>query len=334
MKGKIVVTGASGFLGGRVAAYFAETYPEAQIVATSRSNAKKSSLVLKGCDYINGDLTNFEFCKFLTEEATAIIHCAALSSPYGRYTDFYNSNIVATQTLLNAAIENRVNKFIYISTPSIYVTLNDRFDVKESDELPKKSVNHYAATKLEAERFVLSQNGKQISTLAIRPRAIIGAEDTVIFPRVFEAYNKGKLKIVGTGNNLCDLTCARNVIEAIVCGLNAPKSSFGEAYNVTDGEAVDFWSTLNYALSTLGYQKVTKRVSKNIAMKAATMVETIYKIFYPSKEPAMTKYGIAILADNFTLNINKAKEKLGYKPVMTTQEGIDEFIEWYKKKNK
>ncbi len=332
MKGKIVVTGASGFLGGRVAAYFAETYPEAQIVATSRSNIKKSSLVLKGCHYVSGDLVDLEFCKFLTEEATAIVHCAALSSPYGRYKDFHKSNIVATQTLLKAAIENNVEKFIYISTPSIYVTLNDRFDVKESDKLPKTSVNHYAATKLEAEKYVLSQNGDSISTLAIRPRAIIGAEDTVIFPRVFEAYNKGKLKIVGTGNNVCDLTCARNVIEAIICGLNAPKSSFGEAYNITDGKAVDFWSTLNYALSSLGYQEVSKRVSKDIAMKAATVVENIYKILYPSKEPAMTKYGIAILADNFTLNINKAKEKLGYKPVMTTQEGIDEFIEWYKKK--
>ena len=332
--GKIVVTGASGFLGGRVAAFFAENHPDAEIVATSRSNAKKSTLVLKGCEYKSGDLTNFSFCKDLTEGASVVIHCAALSSPYGKFNDFYQSNIVATKCLLEASKANKVQRFIYISTPSIYVNFTDRFDVKESDPLPEKSVNHYAATKLGAEKFVLSQNSSSFSTLALRPRAIIGAEDTVIFPRVFEAYKKGKLKIVGTGTNRCDLTCARNVIEAILCAIKAPKSSYGEAYNITNGEAVDFWSTLNYALTSLNYQAISKKVSKNIAMKAASVVEGFYKIFYPSKEPAMTKYGIAILADNFTLNIDKAKEKLKYNPVQNTREGIDEFIEWYKKTNK
>jgi nucleoside-diphosphate-sugar epimerase len=63
--------------------------------------------------------------------------------------------------------------------------------VKESDKLPEKMINSYAATKLLAEQLVLSQNNNNFQTIALRPRAIIGAEDTVIFPRVLEAYNKG-----------------------------------------------------------------------------------------------------------------------------------------------
>jgi len=60
-------------------------------------------------------------------------------------------------------------------------------------------VNNYALTKLLAENYVLEKNNFGIETIALRPRAIIGAEDTVIFPRVLEAYHKGKLKIVGDG---------------------------------------------------------------------------------------------------------------------------------------
>ncbi len=332
INGKIVITGASGFLGGRVAAYFAENHPDAIIVATSRSQLKRQHLETKGCEYVTGDLTDLKFCKELTTNAKMVVHCAALSSPYGQYVSFHQSNVLATHCLVEASKSNNVERFIYIGTPSIYVNFNDRWNVKESDPLPTKIVNHYAHTKLKAEKFVLQQNQDNFTTIALRPRAIIGAEDTVIFPRVFEAYKKGKLKIVGSGKNMCDLTCARNVIEAIVCAMNAPKSSCGEAYNITDGKAVDFWSTLNYALTSLNYNAVTKKVSKHIAIRVASIVEGYYRIFHPSKEPAMTKYGIAILADNFTLNIDKAKEKLGYQPIQTTQEGIDEFISWYKTK--
>jgi len=330
-KTKIIITGASGFLGGRTATFFAQNFLQHEIIATSRSTSKKTKLEALGCTFIPGDLSDENFCLSLTENAEIVIHCAALSSPYGKFQDFYSSNIVATQNLVTASKFNGVKKFIFISTPSIYVTLFDRFDVSENDPLPNKSVNDYAKTKLIAENYVLSENCLSFSTIALRPRAIIGAEDTVIFPRVFEAYNKGKLKVIGDGQNICHLTCARNVIEAMVCAINANENAFGQAYNITDGAPVNFWETLNGALSQLGHEPIQKKVNKKIAMFAASMIENIHKIFFPTKEPAITKYGIAILSDNFTLDISKAKKLLHYKPVMSSQEGINEFIEWYKK---
>jgi nucleoside-diphosphate-sugar epimerase len=330
-KTNIIITGASGFLGGRTAAFFAQNFPQYQVIATSRTAGKKASLENLGCQYMLGDLQDQSFCDSITKDASIVIHCAALSSPYGQYEKFHQSNIVATQTLLDASKANGVNKFIYISTPSIYVSFNDRFNVSENDPLPKKMVNDYARTKLIAEKLVLAANSDALSTIALRPRAIIGAEDTVIFPRIFEAYKKGKLKVIGSGNNICDLTCVRNVIEAITLSIDADHEAYGQAYNITDGKSVDFWQTLNGALNQLGYQNIDKKVNKKIAMIAATVVERYYKTFKPNSEPAITKYGIAILADNFTLDISKAKSLLRYKPVMTSEDGINEFIKWYKK---
>lgn len=330
-KTNIIITGASGFLGGRTAAFFAQNLPQYQVIATSRTDGKKSSLEKLGCQYVLGDLQDQSFCNSITKDASIVIHCAALSSPYGKYEKFRQSNILATQNLLYASTVNRVNKFIYISTPSIYVSFNDRFNVSENDPLPKKMVNDYARTKLIAEKLVLAANSDTFSTIALRPRAIIGAEDTVIFPRIFEAYKKGKLKVIGSGNNVCDLTCVRNVIEAITLSIDADHEAYGQAYNITDGKSVDFWQTLNGALNQLGYQNIDKKVNKKIAMFAASVIERYYKTFKPNSEPAITKYGIAILADNFTLDISKAKNLLRYKPVMTSEDGINEFIKWYKK---
>jgi len=329
MKNKILITGAAGFLGGRTTKYFAgdEAY---EVVATSRRTDRKQELEKAGCTFIAGDLCDATFCDEITQNKDIVVHCAALSSPFGAYENFYSANYIVTKQLVDASIKNGVKKFIFISTPSIYFNFSDRFDVKESDALPAKMVNAYAETKLQAERFVLAKNGNNIQTIALRPRAIIGAEDTVIFPRVFAAYEAKRLKIIGNGNNVCDLTCVSNVITAISCAIKAGDKAYGESFNITDGEGVNFWESVNYVLTSLDYQPVSKRVPKQLAMMAATIIEQKAKWTKDSREPALTRYGIGILSNHFTLNIDKAKTVLGYKPVYKTIDGINEYITWHK----
>jgi 2-alkyl-3-oxoalkanoate reductase len=326
----IIFTGTAGFLGGRAAKHFAINRSYNKIIATSRRVNRKNELEAHGCKFIKGDLLVPAFCEDMTIGADVIVHCAALSSPFGNYDSFYQSNFIATKTLLDASIKRGVKKFIFISTPSIYFNFKDRFNIKESDMLPKAFVNHYATTKLMAERYVLNANGKEIQTIALRPRAIIGAEDTVIFPRILEAYNKGRLNIIGNGKNSCDFTCVRNVIEAIICSINAPINSYGQTYNITDGTPMFFWEALNYALTALDLKPLSKKIPFPIALFAAGIVELKSKIFQQGKEPSLTKYGVGILAKSMTLDITKAKKQLNYIPVMKTYEGINEYIQWHK----
>jgi 2-alkyl-3-oxoalkanoate reductase len=331
MEKKILITGAAGFLGGRTAKYFAQHLKEYTTIGTSRRNSRKNELNTEGVTFIAGDLTNADFCDELTRNVKIVVHCAAFSSPFGEHDSFYQSNYVATDCLLKASIKNGVEKFIFISTPSIYFNYEDRFNVKESDALPVKMVNHYAATKLMAEKLVLQHNGQGIETIALRPRAIIGAEDTVIFPRVLEAYKQNKLKIVGNGANICDFTCVRNVIEAILCCIKADTTAYGEAYNITDTKPIVFWEAVNYALTGLNKQPISRKVPKQVALVAASIMEFKAQLF-KEKEPALTKYSVGILCQNFTLDVTKATELLHYRPVMTTYEGINEYIEWEKRK--
>lgn len=330
MKKRIVVTGASGFLGGRTVKYLAVHFNEYDIIATSRRDHRAAELSAHGCHFLAGDLCDSKLCDAITQNAEIVVHCAALSSPFGPYDSFYQSNFVATKTLFEASIKQGVKKFIFISTPSIYFNYTDRFDVSEAEKLPGKMVNHYAQTKLMAEQLVLQSNGKGIQTIALRPRAIIGAEDTVIFPRILEAYHRGTLKIVGSGQNKCDFTCVQNVVEAILCAIDAPENAYGEAYNITDGEAVHFWEALNYALNALELKPPTQKVPKILAVLAAGFMELKAQLWRSEKEPPLTRYGVGILANHFTLDISKAKKMLNYHPVMKTFEGINEYITWHK----
>jgi nucleoside-diphosphate-sugar epimerase len=328
-KKTILITGAAGFVGGRMSKQFA-SLPDYTVIATSRRTNRKIELEHADCTFIAGDLLDTHFCKQICNGVDIIVHCAALSSVWGDYETFHKANVVATKNLLDAAMEIGVGTFIFISTPSIYFDFSDTLNVSEKDVLPKQFVNNYAATKYIAEQYVLSKNSAAFKTIALRPRAIIGAEDTVIFPRIIRAYTDGRLKIIGDGQTLGDLTAVRNVIEAVHCCIHADANAMGEAYNISDGLPVLLWPTINHILTTLGYTPITKKISAPLILFIASMVERIAKLAHSKKEPSITKYGIGVLAKSLTMNIGKAQSLLNYKPVQTTDEALKEFIVWYK----
>ena len=98
MKRCILVTGAAGFLGGRTAKFLAEYFGEYQIVATSRRDTRALEFINHNCHFVPGDLCNFEFCESVLKHTEIVIHCAALSAPFGPYESFYQSNYIATKT--------------------------------------------------------------------------------------------------------------------------------------------------------------------------------------------------------------------------------------------
>jgi 2-alkyl-3-oxoalkanoate reductase len=327
---KILITGASGFVGGRLLKDFTRRFPTAQVIGTGRRKERQAEFAALGCQFVPGDLEKIADCERLMEGVDLLIHCAGLSSPWGSYQQFYNANVKPTQQLLEAGKAGNLQRLVLISTPSVYFNFKDRYQVKESDPLPDPMVNQYAYTKLEAEKMVLAANGPDLKTIAIRPRAIIGAEDTVIFPRVLRAYHEGKLQIIGNGQNKVDLTCVTNVIEAVACCIKAEGEALGKPYNISDGEPVSLWGTINELLQSLGLEPVKKKVPLALAMGIAGLNERFNRWFRPDQEPALVRYSIGILARNFSMDISQARNLLGYQPVQSTQQGVEEFVKWYR----
>lgn len=330
MSRKWVVTGASGFLGGRLMKDLYRANPNDIFLGTGRRNERKEEFESLGLQFVSGNLEDPAFCKVLLKDAEIVIHCAALSSPWGPYEHFYNANVKSTQHLYEASRELGVKKFILISTPSIYITGQDRLEVSEEDALPNQFVNHYAATKYLAEKFILERHSEEMPVISFRPRAIIGAEDTVIFPRMIRAYEEGKLKIIGSGENVVDLCSADNIAAAIRQAMEIPEA-WGEAYNLTDGEPGKLWYWINDVLQKLGYDPIKSQIPFFVAYNAARFMEWRSRTFQGGKEPVLTKYSIQAISRSFTLDITKAKDRFGYAPVVSTNETLDRFIDWYLK---
>jgi len=323
---KVAITGATGFLGGKAAATFHRLGMD--VIALGRDPQKIQALQQRGLKAFVQDLSEKEKLLQSFKDVEVVVHCAALSSPWGPYADFYRANVEGTRNVLEACTTAKVRRLVHLSTPSIYVEKTDRSMIKESDPLPKHSINHYAATKLLAEKEVLNAKGR-LEVLILRPQAIVGEGDRSIFPRLLRLGKKGFLPVVGMGKNKIDLTCVENVVEAIRLTLTAPKEAVGGIYNITNDEPVALYPTLRGVFETLKFDYKERPLSFEKAYFLGSLFETLYRPF-PGKEPVLTRYAACVLGRERTLDISKAKTLLGYRPILSVQEGLNRFLESFR----
>ncbi len=327
-KKRLLITGATGFLGFRTTEYLEKETDIEFILAAGRVLKVGAIVKSKKVKYLLGDLTNQAYVQSLfTEGISHIVHCAALAAPWGPHQDFHEANVRSTKHLIQQARKNQIERFIYISTPSIYFNYKHRWNIKESEALPQAFVNHYATSKRAAE-LLLESSG--LNFISLRPRALIGRGDSVIMPRIIRAVKEGKLKIIGDGKNKVDLTSVGNVAHAIRLSLDAPETALNQHFNISNGKPVLLWESINRVLEKLGLILPEKRIPYKVAKIVAYLMEKKAQLFQED-EPVLTRYSVGTLAMNFTMDITKAKKLLGYQPLTTIEESLNEFVEWYKK---
>lgn len=322
---KILVTGATGFLGFRIVEKLATD--GMSVIAAGRKITENHYVDQPNVEYRLGSLEDSSYVETLFEDKPeVVINCASLSSPWGRYEAYHQSNVVSQKNLITEGERVGVSRFVYISSPTIYYAPRDVLNVKEVDPLPETPVNHYTATKLEAEALL---QASKLNFITLRPRALIGRGDTVIMPRLIRAYKEKKLKIIGSGENVADLTCVSNVVHAVECAIHAKDEALCRAYSISNGNPVKLWPTINAMLDTLGFPPIRKRIPVGVAMAVAWLMEK-KSILTDYSEPALTRYSVGVLAYSMTLDISQAQKLLGYKPSQTIEDGMREFVEWYK----
>lgn len=323
---KVLLTGATGFLGFRLLEELSRHKGISGVIASGRTIRPALSVRDPKVSYRLGDLADAEFADSLTGQADVIIHAAARSSPWGRYRDFRVDNTLATRHLLQAAQRHGTDRIIYVSSSSVYVNGNDRYDVRESDPLPEKFINHYARTKRESELEVIHSG---LPYIILRPRALIGRGDTVIMPRLIHAFKKGKLIRIGRSDPLVDLTPVENMVAATISALFVSPNAMNQVYNIANGRPVLLWESVGKIMGMLGYDfNAGKRIPVRAAMAMARIME-LKSMLTGGAEPPLTVYGVLTLARSFTMNISVARQQLGYEPRVTADEAIAEFVHWY-----
>ncbi|MHA6529987.1 NAD-dependent epimerase/dehydratase family protein [Paenibacillus sp. BAC0078] len=325
---KALVTGATGFLGRHTARRLVKLGWE--VYGLGRSLEAGVQLEREGTFFVGADLRNAEAVSRACKGMDVVFHCAALSSPWGKYSEFYGCNVEGTRHIVEGCLQHGVERLIHISTPSIYSSRSSHIDIREADPLPQKPANSYAATKLLAERVVEQAAKAGLTAFMLRPRAIFGPMDNALFPRLLEANKAKGVPLLDGGGALIDLTCVDNVVDAMLLCCTAPPQAAGRAYNISNGEPVMFKELLARLFAKLNIPLRTRRIPYRTAYAAAGLLEGIHKLLPFLGEPILTRYSASALGISQTLDISLAREMLGYRPRVTIDEGIESFAEWWR----
>ncbi|WP_201523155.1 NAD-dependent epimerase/dehydratase family protein [Aliarcobacter butzleri] len=314
---KAIITGATGGLGRNLLEFL--VLQNWQVVAFGRDEKIGKSL---GVEFYAFDLSDFEQTKKYFQKADIVFHCAALSSPWGKYEEFYKANVIATKNILKAMELFNIKKIVHVSTPSIYFDFQDRFEIKE-EFIPTKFVNDYAKTKYEAEQLVLNSS---VFSVIIRPRAIFGEYDNVLVPRLEKVALKGFLLLIKNKKTIVDVTYVGNVVNALYLASikDIPSKSI---FNITNDEPMNIQEVFSLLMETIKIKTKFKYISYFVLFYLATILEIISKLGF-IKEPFLTKYGVGVISKSQTLDISKAKNILGYKPIYTIKEGLQRYAKY------
>ncbi|MCM3292655.1 NAD-dependent epimerase/dehydratase family protein [Paenibacillus sp. MER 180] len=325
MSRRALVTGGTGFLGQRLALRLVEQ--GYTVSAIGRNTHVGHELERMGVRFIPLELGDTERIKEICHGRDTVFHCAALSAPWGDYADFYASNVIGTRHVVQGCVSGGA-RLVHVSTPSIYWNWRDRLNIKESDPLPSKQANAYAATKLLAEREVdqaVEEAG--LHAITLRPRAIYGPSDRAILPRLIEANRGGYMPLIRSGRSMLDVTYVDNVVDALLLAAEADPASLGGKYNITNGEPrllSDLLARL-FALLEMPFRPIP--LAYPIASAAAGMLELNARWFARGKEAKLTRYTVGLIGRSQTLDITAARQMLGYKPRIGTEEGMKRFAE-------
>jgi nucleoside-diphosphate-sugar epimerase len=234
------------------------------------------------------------------------------------------TNFEGTRNVFQAALSAGISRAVHISTePVLLDGKRPLINVTEAHPLPRKPAGTYSRTKGEAERIALSFAAKGLAVVVVRPRFVWGRDDTTALPKLVATAKAGKLAWPNGGLYPTSTTHIANVCEGVALALK--KGAGGEVYFITDGTPIQFRSFITRLLETQGVAPPTKSVPGWLMKGVVTISEYLAALSGGRIKPPISRQEFATIGGEVTIDISKARAQLGYRPVITIDEGMAEL---------
>jgi 3beta-hydroxy-delta5-steroid dehydrogenase/steroid delta-isomerase len=335
--GRVLVTGGSGFVGANLVTTLLDRGHRVRSfdrVASPLSQHPK-------LEVLRGDITDAGVCAAAADGIDTVLHTAAIIELMGgaSVTDEYRKrsyavNVDGTKNLVHAAQKAGVKRFVYTASNSVVMGGQRISGGDETLPYTQRFNDLYTETKVAAEKFVLSQNGVNgMLTCSIRPSGIWGRGDQTMFRKLFESVVAGYVKVlVGGKNAKLDNSYVHNLIhgfilaaEHLVPGGTAP----GQAYFINDGEPINMFEFARPIVTACGVHWPRMRVPGRIVRDVMLLWQWLHFRFGLPKPPLEPLGVERLYIDNY-FSIVKAQRDLGYRPLFTTEQAMQECLPYYK----
>ncbi len=324
MKQKVLITGASGFVGFHLIE--AALAKGLDVYAAVRKSSDVKHLTSYNIKYTCLDFTNVDsLVKELKDNSyNFIIHAAGTTK--AKNQEEYNRVNASYAVNLGIAVAKSgtgVQKMVFVSSLAALGPLNKTDELIIENTVPVP-VTAYGKSKLLAEQQLKDIH---LPLIVLRPTAVYGSRDKDIFI-ILKTFSKGFEPYIGKKQQQLSFVYVKDLALAAVNALFAPDTANG-TYNITDGNCYNRYEMANITKNVLSKKTFKLHLPLQVVKGLAMILETTYGMF--GKIPALNVEKLnELTALNWCCNIEKAQKNLSYNPAYNLQQGLKEALDWYK----
>jgi 2-alkyl-3-oxoalkanoate reductase len=321
---KVLVTGASGMLGGAVARLLAARGDTVRVF-------QRRPAALPGVDEVLGDVTSPEAVRSAAGGMDAVVHLAAKVTVTGRWRAFAAANIDGVRNVLGAAADAGVPRLVHVSSPSVAHHGSSLVGAGAGPADPDRARGHYARSKAAGELLALAADRPGFAVVVVRPHLVWGPGDTQLVERIMARARAGTLAVIGPGTALIDTTYVDNAAEAIAAALGRAQHAHGEALVITNGEPRPVAEIMAHLCAIAGVPPPRVHVPFPVAWAAGAVAEVAWPAAGGKGDPPITRFLAEHLATAHWFDQRRTRRLLDWTPRVSLDEGLARLAAWYAK---
>lgn len=317
---RVLVTGASGFVGGAVVSALLERKHEVRALVRNRARAPR--LAELGVDLALGHLEDPQALREAVTGVQAVMHVAGLlAEPLPG--DFTRVNVEGTRNVVEAAVAARIERLLFVSSVSAVGPSSSGVPLTESR--PSSPTSAYGRSKADAERLVRA-HGERLPYTIIRPPVVYGPGDRKLLP-LFKLARLGALPSAGAGAERVSLVHVRDLAVGMVTALEHPAAA-RETFFLADADAPTVHELLRTIGLAAGADVHVVQLPPAAVFGAALLAETVGRLV--RRTPMFNSDFIAdVVGHSWVCSPDHARDALGFEAKIGWREGLRDAAGWY-----
>ena len=325
----VLVTGAAGFLGSTIVNQLIEN--DYKVIALVRKSSNSKHLKDSRIQIENGDVRDSNFLSELVRRVDYVVHAAATFS--GDWDYFYRVNVQSTDNLLQYSVKNKLEKFIYISSVSVYEHSSWRPGFVFTENMPyekERYTKYYAKSKMQAEKLVWKYiQNSDLPAVIFRPGAIYGPRGHIFPASLGLGIGEERIILMGNSNSKLPLSYVENVANAVCQSLEKDDIN-GECFNLVEDET---YSRKEYVKSIKELAEV-KLFTLNFPIWFMQLIKFVLKTGFRfiGKKAPLSELNFNNYSETYSYSNEKFKKSFGDKPYVNFDESIHITMDWHKQR--
>jgi nucleoside-diphosphate-sugar epimerase len=319
----VLVTGGTGFLGSHLIEQL--TQAGDSVRALARSSSGEQDLRSLAATVVRGNLDDADSLVRACEGCEAVYHCAARVELYGRDQEFYETNVLGTQRLVEAACRTGVRRFVQVSSCGVYLASEGNLIDEATPVFEPPRWFGYARAKYHAEQAV--QASCSIEWTIVRLGILYGPRNRMMKTYFEPALKDSMMRIIGDGKNELMLVYVEDAAHAIMLAGRCREAA-DKILLICPAEPCTQQEYFNALADGFGIPRPSKHFSYHVAFLCGWLGE--YVVRRGPRRTWLCRATVPVVGLPQRMNCNYTRRLLGWEPKFSFPEGMKRTFDWYR----